>query len=200
MPNVKRPRLPIVSQLFNKSARSAALVLITCMTWAQSAGAAVPLAQLPQQWQDDSGHKLSLSSLGGHRIVITMAYARCHLICPMTMGQLGDMQRAADARGETIEFVVVGYDPKNDKPAEWRQYRRTHELNRDNWYFLTGSVGGTSQLARRLGFQFWKYDDHVIHESRAVLFDSRGLPEAELSSTTKHWDDALQSTPVPEAP
>lgn len=180
-----------MSQLFSRSVLGGALVLIAGMCSAQSAGSPVPMTQLPQQWQDDRGHEISLSSLEGHRVVITMAYARCHFICPMTIAHLSDMQRAADARGETVEFVVVGYDPKNDKPAEWRQYRRTRGLNRDNWFFLTGSVGGTAQLARRLGFTFWKYDDHVIHESRAILFNSQGLPQAELSSTTKHWDDAL---------
>jgi len=42
------------------------------------------------------------------------------------------MQRALDARGEHANIVIVGYDPQNDKPADWRRYRLNHRLDRDN--------------------------------------------------------------------
>ena len=32
----------------------------------------------------------------------------------------------------------------------------------------------TVEVAGPLGFQFWKYDQHVIHDLRLVVFDERG--------------------------
>lgn len=149
------------------------------------------LDQLPQTWQDDRAHEATLAALRGHRVVLTMAYATCHRICPTTIDELKRMQQFADAHGESVDFVVVGYDPANDTPATWHEFRRSRRLGRDNWHFLSGSREVTEQLAHQLGFPFWKYDDHVMHESRAVLFDSQGIQRAALGAPASRWVDAL---------
>jgi protein SCO1/2 len=151
----------------------------------------VSLGELPQSWHDDRARDLVLTGLRGHRVVLTMAYAACHRICPAAMDEFKRMQRVADARGETVDFVIVGYDPKNDNPAVWHQYRLSRGLNRDNWHFLSGSQTATEQLAQQLGFPFWKYDEHVMHESRAVLFDTSGVQRTVLGSRNPRWSDAF---------
>jgi len=158
---------------------------------AASTAVGARLDQLPQSWRDDSGRPLELATLTGRRVILTMAYANCHKFCPMTMASLRGMQRALDARGEAAEIVVVGYDPQNDKPDVWRQYRKTHHLGRDNWHFLSGSVADTERLARSLGFDFWVYDEHVMHGSRVVIFDAAGAVQRELAADNGHWDAAL---------
>ncbi len=149
------------------------------------------LADLPQHWRDDDGRALALDGLAGERVILTMAYASCHKICPMTIDALRSMQRALDARGEQAQIVVVGYDPANDDPATWRRYRRSRHLDRRNWHFLTGSAADTERLARALGFEFWKYDEHVMHDSRVLVFDTRGMPQAALGPDTPDWAAAL---------
>jgi cytochrome oxidase Cu insertion factor (SCO1/SenC/PrrC family) len=109
----------------------------------------------------------------------------------MTIDGLKRMQLTLDARGERAAIVVVGYDPQNDKPAVWRQYRLSHRLDRDNWHFLSGPAEATEVLARQLGFSFWKYDEHVMHESRALIFDSDGAVQTALGPETAHWSDGL---------
>jgi protein SCO1/2 len=158
---------------------------------ANAVHAAARLDLLPQDWLDDSGKPLKFAELRGHRVILTMAYATCHLICPMTIGGLERMQQVLDQRGERADIVVVGYDPENDKPAVWRQYRRSHRLGRANWHFLTGSPQGVELLARQLGFDFWKYDEHVMHDSRALVFDIRGALQKALGPDTSTWSDAL---------
>src|ERR1700684_3414540 len=95
--------------------RIAAVLLcgLTLAGAARSAGlvGGVRLAVLPQSWRDDSDSPISLSGFIGQRVVLTMAYASCHRICPMTIASLERMQAALDAKGEHAEFVVVGYDP-----------------------------------------------------------------------------------------
>jgi len=151
----------------------------------------IRLDMLPQGWRDDRNQAFALNDLAGRRVVLTMAYANCHRICPMTINALKDLQSSLDARGEQADFVIVGYDPDNEDAATWHQYRRSHHLPRANWHFLSGSHDDTEQLARQLGFSFWKYDEHVMHESRAVVFDARGLLTAEFGPDTRGWTAAL---------
>lgn len=153
------------------------------------AGARLDL--LPQRWTDDRGKELKLSELRGQRVILTMAYANCHYICPMTMDGLLRMQHALDARGEQASIIVVGYDPRNDKPSDWHHYRIDHRLSRTNWHFLSGSEDGTRDLAWQLGFGFWKYDEHVMHESRVVVFGADGNVQVALTTPTADWPAVL---------
>ena len=133
------------------------------------------LAALPADWLDDLGRPLDLRSLAGQRLVLTMAYATCHRICPMTFRKLQALQGELDAAGERATFVVVGYDPGNDDPAAWHQYRRARGLTRPNWLFLTAhDAGQVRRFAERLGFEFWRYDEHVMHDERVVVLAPGG--------------------------
>jgi protein SCO1/2 len=178
-----RFRIPLIVALLAAGLGTASAVASSAM--------GARLDQLPQSWRDEAGEPLALSALGGRRVILTMAYASCHKFCPMTMASLRGMQRALDARGESAEIVVVGYDPQNDKPDVWRQYRKSHHLDRDNWHFLSGSREDTERLARSLGFDFWVYDEHVMHASRVVIFNAAGAVQRELAADNGHWDAAL---------
>lgn len=134
----------------------------------------VRLSDLPAMWRDDLGQTFDLHSLQGRTVVLTMAYATCHRVCPVTIRDLQQLQQDFDRRGLEAEFIVVGYDPDADDPAAWHQYRRSRHLTRDNWHFLVGTRADVQRIARQLGFEFWKMDEHVIHDSRIVRFDERG--------------------------
>lgn len=134
----------------------------------------VRLSDLPASWRDDLGRAFDLPALQGRAVVLTMAYATCHRVCPLTIRDLQGLQQDFDRRGQSVEFIVVGYDPEADDPAAWHQYRRTRHLTRDNWHFLVGTRADVQRIARQLGFQFWKMDEHVIHDSRIVRFDVHG--------------------------
>lgn len=148
------------------------------------------LEQLPQSWLDDQGRDINLAEFRGRRIYFTMAYATCRRVCPMTMAHLQELQSETEASGQPAEFVIIGYDPTTDDPQAWQQYRRSRGLLRDNWHFLTGTPKTAEQLAHRLGFPFWKYDRHVMHEYRIVVVDEHGKLAAEYGSGTKQLLDA----------
>jgi cytochrome oxidase Cu insertion factor (SCO1/SenC/PrrC family) len=137
------------------------------------------LSQLPQTWRDDRGREIRLAGLAGRSVVVTMAYASCRRVCPGTIAHLQRLQSEMDADGKPAEFVIVGYDPSVDDPQAWRRYRESRGLTRENWHFLTGTPASTEQLARRLGFRFWKYDRHVLHDYRIVVLDEHGALRAE---------------------
>jgi protein SCO1/2 len=149
------------------------------------------LQVLPQAWTDDSGRRIELAEFTGTPVVLTMAYANCHRICPMTIEQLKKLQSSFDTRGEAVTVVVVGYDPANEDAGAWRQYRASHHLGRANWHFVTGTPAQTAQLASQLHFELWKYDEHVMHDSRVLFFDSQGLLVRELGPDSAVTADAL---------
>lgn len=151
----------------------------------------VRLDALPQHWIDDNGRPLELATLAGERVVVTMAYANCHRICPMTIDALKRLQANLDLKREEAQFVVVGYDPANEDAASWREYRRSHHLERVNWHFVTGSVEDTERFAHQLKFELWKYDEHVMHDSRVLVFDARGLLASEFLPGSANWSAAL---------
>jgi len=149
------------------------------------------LDQLPQSWVDEHGAKVQLSGYTGHRVFLTMAFANCHQICPAAIAELQLMQQTLDARRDPADIVIIGLDPQNEDPAMWREYRKTHRITHANWHFLTGSAPDTEMAARQLGFEFWKLDDHVMHDSRALVFDARGVLLRELGPQTRSWRSAL---------
>ena len=120
-------------------------------------------------------------------VVVTMAYTACRKICSTTALVLSDLQQRLDTMGQPAEFIIVSYDPSNDSPADWRDYRTRRGLTRSSWHFLTGETGATRLLARYLDLDFWSYHDHIVHDFRIVLFDARwrAVGEVDWSSTDK---------------
>ena len=145
------------------------------------------LERLPSSWRADHGETLHFSALQGQRVFITMAYTTCHQICPMTMTRLTDIQRELDTRGVSAEFLIVSYDPSNDDPAAWRRYRSSRGLVRANWHFLSGTARDTEQLARLLGFDFWRDGDHVMHDYRIVALGGDGGWRGAIDSSHPDW-------------
>jgi len=150
------------------------LALLGSLPIAAAGIAAASLGALPAVWRDDQGRAFDLHSLIGRRVVLTMAYTSCHRVCPISIQRLQQWQRDLDRRGANAEFVVIGYDPENDDPAAWHQYRASRHLTRANWHFLVGTQATVEQTARQLGFGFWKDGRHVMHGLRIVCFDEHG--------------------------
>ncbi len=160
------------------------LMLVLPLAASPAALGTALLGTLPPVWHDDRGQPFELRSLGGHAVMLTMAYASCHRICPVSIERLQQLQRDLDRRGASAEFVIIGYDPETDDAIAWHQYRVSRHLTRSNWHFLVGTPAMVEQAARQLGFGFWKYDTHVMHDLRIVHFDEHGtLIDAEDAGT-----------------
>jgi len=157
--------------------------LLVCMSAPASAGWTLGRDLMDFAWTDSDGQTLRLSTLHSRVIVMTMAYTACRKVCGTTTLVLSDIQRRFDAMKVEADFVVVSYDPGNDGPAEWRDYRTRRQLTRGNWHFLTGNPTVTQKIARRLDLDFWTYHDHIVHDFRIVLFDAQWRTLAEVD-----WD------------
>jgi protein SCO1/2 len=183
-------------------ARRHALVLcflLFALTWlpplaagqVSDTNSAAMFNSLPVNWRDDRNEQMKLTSLQGRRIFVTMAYATCHRICPLTMARLADVQRGLDERGLSAEFLIFSYDPGNDDAAAWHRYRTSHGLLRDNWHFLIGTQHDTERLAGILGFEYWQDGDHVMHDFRIVAFSGDGTERGVIDSVKGDWRGLL---------
>jgi cytochrome oxidase Cu insertion factor (SCO1/SenC/PrrC family) len=175
-------------------ARHLAALLIAAALVGPRLAAAAPWSLPPdlrsQQWLDSDRQIFSLSMVQAPIVVMTMAYTACRRICSTTALVLSDLQQRLDTAGQPAEFIIVSYDPSNDSPADWRDYRTRRGLTRSTWHFLTGETAATRLLARYLDLDFWSYHDHIVHDFRIVLFDARWrvLGEVDWSSTDKLAD------------
>jgi cytochrome oxidase Cu insertion factor (SCO1/SenC/PrrC family) len=135
---------------------------------------------LPPVWTDDSGRQLALPDLRGRTVIITMAFTNCRRTCSTTMLRLQEIQRVLDAKGRSADFVIVSYDPDNDNAEAWTQFRKSRNLVRPNWHFLTGSKPNTRRIAGLLGLDFWSYDSHIMHDFNIVVLNAAGALERQI--------------------
>lgn len=130
-----------------------------CMALSLCSGAMAMSTDLPQmlrqaRWTDSNGATLQLASVRAPWVVMTMAYTACRRTCSTSTLVLADIQRQLDLIDQRADFVIVSFDPANDSPQAWDDYRRKRGLVRDNWHFLSGGAGDTQRLARILDVDY----------------------------------------------
>lgn len=156
------------------------VLLISCflpqygMANSQEETSLSPLYQLPVTWTDDKGKTVSLANWKGKTVVMSMAYSTCRKFCPLTLARLLEIQKLYNSRRVDAEFIIISYDPINDTWQNWAEYRKTHNLYRDNWHFLTGNQESTKTISQMLGMDYWLYDEHVMHNFKIVRLNARG--------------------------
>ena len=133
-------------------------------------------------WRDDNGQTFDLTRVGGRIAIVTMAYTHCRLICPMVFEKLQKIQQELDSRGEPAEFFVIGFAGVEDDPGAWHRYRLKRHLTRANWHFLSGTDSDTQRFARTFGFEYWRYDEHVMHRFQIFVFGADGRRRAQIDA------------------
>lgn len=125
-------------------------------------------------WLDHRDQAFAVDTLSGAPSVVSMSYGACRRVCSASLRTMEQLQALADARGVALNFVVIGLDPRQDRPADWAAYRADRRLHRANWQFLSGSKASTAQIAQRLGVRYWRYGEHTMHDFRIVLVSAQG--------------------------
>jgi protein SCO1 len=150
--------------------------LLTACIWFGWLGAAhaQDVYRIDGRWLDDRSHAYALRSLRGTPSVVTMAYGACRRICSTSLRMLERLQALADERHVALNFVVLGLDPIQDRPADWAAYRAERKLQRANWQFLSGDANSVRQTANLLGVHYWRYGEHTLHDFRIVLLSADG--------------------------
>jgi cytochrome oxidase Cu insertion factor (SCO1/SenC/PrrC family) len=140
-------------------------------------------------WRDDSGQPFDLRSAAGGLAIVTMAYTHCRLVCPMVFERLQQMQQELDSRGQSGQFFVIGFAGVGDDPQAWHQYRISRHLTRANWHFLSAGETDTRRFARTFGFEYWRYDEHVMHGFQIFVFGADGTRRTQITMEDGPWQD-----------
>jgi len=137
--------------------------------------------ELPNIFTNDRGKALHLAEWTGKPMILTMEYSNCRFMCSTTFTQLKEVQAVADKKKIDIDFVIISLDPDNDTPEAWQQYRKTKDIERDNWHLLTGSKATTKEIASLIGIKYWSMDENILHDFKVVRLNAKGEIERSIT-------------------
>jgi len=171
-----------------KSAPFKLRIVAACVLVASAAAAnAQGIYSTAGPWVDDASRPVRLETLAGTYTVATMAYGACQRVCSTTLRRIEELHDLAQERHLSLNFVVFGLDPAEDKPSDWANFRADRHLAFADLQFLSGSAEATRRVANRLGVHYWRMDDHTLHDFRIVLLSPAGV----VVRSINHYDDAI---------
>ncbi len=149
-------------------------------TWqpAQAPAQQPSLFDRPWLWLDDHGERVAFSQWRGTPFVLAAMYTSCEETCPRTLAKLKSVYADFERDHRHAAFIVVTIDPETDTPERLRAFRASRHLP-DAWHLWTGGTAETQQLIDLLGIHVMNMESHVVHDSKIVLFDERGVSASE---------------------
>jgi protein SCO1/2 len=139
----------------------------------------------------DAGQPTSLGALRGQIVVLADFLTLCQETCPLTTGNLLEMDRAVTAAGlaDRVRFAELTVDPNRDTPGRLRAYRAMVGASA-NWLLLTGSPAVIGRIWRYFGIWYQQVNEgspagtdwmtgkqltyDVAHQDALVYIDARG--------------------------
>lgn len=104
---------------------------------------------------NQSGQALALSSFRGKTIMLVPFLTLCSDICPMTTGNLLQVEHSLQAAhvGGRVQIVELSVDPDRDSVARLAAYAH---LTGADWELVTESDNALATVARFFGFSYQK--------------------------------------------
>ncbi len=123
------------------------------------------------------GRPVTLASLGGRPLVLSLVYTSCHHVCPLITRNLASaVEIGRDALGEdAFTVVTLGFDWAADTPDRMRMFAATQGINEPDWYFLSGDEASIRALTEATGFLFVPSSKGFDHLSQTTVVDRDGV-------------------------
>lgn len=130
------------------------------------------------------GDTVSLNKdLKGKILVVDFIFTTCPTVCPQLTSNMEAIQHSfrkdpkRKSRLDTaIQFISITVDPERDSFPVMRKYADDHNVNRKNWWFLTGSREDVYNYARKeLRVQVGEGGeglDDLLHTQKIVVLDT----------------------------
>ncbi|MGK0375687.1 MAG: cytochrome oxidase Cu insertion factor (SCO1/SenC/PrrC family) [Arenicella sp.] len=123
-------------------------------------------------WNNDQGEQIFPNSITGELRVVSLFYTDCPNTCNLTIEKFKQLEKVLHSRDISANFILMSLDPKDDTPSALNAYRIERGLVKNNWYFLSSTEQQVGAVAKRLGYQFTRLDDHVFHRMKIFIVDS----------------------------
>ncbi len=122
------------------------------------------------------GKQLSLASLKGKPLVLSLVYTSCYHVCPLTTQHLAKVvAKAREALGqESFRVATLGFDSLHDSPESMRQFARNQGIAGADWLLLSADRTTAEALMRDLGFTYVDSPRGFDHIIQATVIDAEG--------------------------
>jgi protein SCO1/2 len=124
---------------------------------------------------DEDSAVISQQDVKGKIHVANFIFTSCGNICP---AMTSNMKTVSDKFKSNPDIVFLSFTvtPWIDKPHVLKKYKLLHEIDHDNWHFLTGRKSDIYQLARQSYFAeeqlgFTKDSTEFLHTEHFLLID-----------------------------
>lgn len=133
----------------------------------------------------DSLHTNFPSLFEGKIGIVGYIFTNCPDICPLTTNNMRLIREKLEKENiKDVEFVSISFDPEVDKPSVLKKFSELHNVNFDNWEFLTGEKQIIDNLIKKVGVVAFVGDSVLkvdgsftyfyVHTDRIQLVDKEG--------------------------
>ena len=125
---------------------------------------------------DGNGKQVTLQSLRGKPVVISLIYTSCYHICPTVTTNLARLVKIArDALGDdSFSVLTIGFDTPVDTPDRMRVFAAQRNINVSNWHFLSADAATMQDLSSDVGFSYFSSPKGFDHMIQATVLDGEG--------------------------
>lgn len=124
--------------------------------------------------ENSKGKDFTLESFRGKLLLINFFFTSCPDICPpQTAGLQKTWNKLGRTEKNSIRFVSISIDPKNDSLATIEDYRERFKIATDSWIFARGSEENVKALAEHFG-SLTSDKGPLEHRARIYLMDPKG--------------------------
>jgi protein SCO1/2 len=122
------------------------------------------------------GQRMTLESLRGKPVLISLIYTSCYHICPTVTSNLARVVKVArDALGEdSFSVLTIGFDTRVDTPDRMRLFAKQRGLELNDWYFVSVTAGDMDRLSNDVGFSYFSTPKGFDHMIQATVLDAEG--------------------------
>ena len=128
------------------------------------------------EFLDGNGKRITLASMRGKPVIISLIYTSCYHICPTittNLARVVDIARAA-LGDDSFSVLSIGFDTPVDTPDKMRLFAKQRNIDNNNWHFVSASADTMQRLARDVGFSYFSTPKGFDHMIQATLVDANG--------------------------
>lgn len=156
-----------------------AAMLALSGTTAHAADTALPgdsIYQLDVLITDQDGQELRLPALRGQVRIISMFYASCPYVCPLTISTLERIEKElSPEQRRNLGVVLFTLDPERDTSEALKTLARERNLDETRWRLQRTDGVAVRKLAGVLGIQYRQIENRDFnHSSALILLDTDG--------------------------
>lgn len=124
---------------------------------------------------DQNGKSISNKNIEGGIHVANFIFTRCGSICPVMTDNM-KLIDSAFKNNATVQILSFSVTPWIDSVPALRKFAASHNIESNNWHFLTGNKGEIYKLARQSYFAeedlgFTKDSTEFLHTEHILLVD-----------------------------